>query len=121
MADNHTAYHTESIVEQVRKLGLRMQTWPRAGNNEGKCQMIEAYRLRLVGDMIRIARRCRNAINEHQSWSWMRTAGGEQRPGGDRPEDVNDHIMDGLLGAVALKLTHTAVASGYSASVPPMI
>lgn len=114
--DNRTAMSTASIVDQCREQGYRMVPWPRTGNAEGERSMIEAVRQRLVAGRLMTATRCTATIGEWQSWSWKRNAKGEPPPGGDVPEDRNNHCQDCIRGLVALYLKH-AGAGGWGIKV----
>jgi hypothetical protein len=102
----------ESIAQQFKRHsngfaggGFNFRPWPRIQGEDVE-PSVEAVRDLLRHDKLKVWRTCRNTINEFQSWSYKRTAKGELPPGDDAFEDRNNHALDCIRGAVALKLRH---------------
>lgn len=102
------AQNTKSCAAQALERGLRFIPWA----NQGKTAMVNAFRQLLIntvrgeGRKVYIMRRCVNTIMELQSWAFKRNSDGTRRDGDDAYEDKNNHLIDGIVGILALGLQY---------------
>lgn len=85
------------IAEQFQKCGIRCQPWPRAQGSEIDAS-VAGHRRAIIEKKYKVFRNCLNVIDEHQSWSYKRTAAGEVPVGDDQYEDKKNHALDGIMG-----------------------
>lgn len=101
-----------TIAEQYAKEGIKCKPYPRAAGS-GIDASVNAHRKALTTGMFVVFASCANAIMEHQTWSYKRTAAGDVPAGDDAYEDRNNHILDETMGWERTNPGHVPQQLGY--------
>ena len=102
---SRTAQSRVTIAEQFRECGIQCRPWPRIFGRQVE-GAVEKMRQLLAAKKLRVLSRCKETINEFETWQYKRNRNGESVGGDDRFENANNHSMDCLKGFVLLNLRH---------------